>query len=58
MLGRTKEAMLIRYKHILRRENNLQNFLKEMEHFYHSECQLSNEEVALLFNQHLQLLCK
>ncbi|OXA59443.1 spermatogenesis-defective protein 39 homolog [Folsomia candida] len=56
MLGRTKEAMLIRYKHILRRENNLQNFLKEMEHFYHSECQLSNEEVALLFNQHLQLL--
>lgn len=58
MLGRTNEAMLIRYKQILRREGNLQNFLKEMEHFHTAECQLSGEEVAVLIAQHLQLLCE
>jgi hypothetical protein len=56
MLGRTKEALLIRYKQILRKEGNLQNFLREMEHFHQSECQLSNENLASFITQHLQLL--
>lgn len=58
MLGRTKDAMLVRYKQVLRREGNLQNFIKEMEHFHQAECQLSNEDVASFISQHLSLLRK
>lgn len=57
MLGRTKDAMIVRYKQILRREGNLQNFLKEMEHFHKAECQLSGDDVAGHISQHLVLLC-
>jgi hypothetical protein len=56
MLGRTREGMIIRYKQILKREGNLQMFLKEMEHFHKAECQLSEDDVASLISQHLQLL--
>jgi hypothetical protein len=56
MLGRTREGMIIRYKQILKREGNLQMFLKEMEHFHNAECQLSEDDVASLISQHLQLL--
>jgi len=50
--------MIIRYKQILKREGNLQMFLKEMEHFHKAECQLSEDDVAALVSQHLQLLRK
>ncbi|ODM93523.1 Spermatogenesis-defective protein 39 [Orchesella cincta] len=57
MLGRSKEALLMRYKQILRRAGgNLQNLLKELKHFNSAECQLCEEDVILFINQHLMLL--
>lgn len=57
MLGRTKEALIVRYKQILRRGGgNLQNLLKEMKHFVSAECQLCDEDIVLFISQHLMLL--
>lgn len=57
MLGRTKDALIVRYKQILKRGGgNLQNLLKEMKHFVSADCQLCDEDIVSFISQHLMLL--
>ena len=58
MLGRTEDALVLRYKQILRKMGNLQFLLRDMEHFYKAECQPPDGGVGELINQHIVLLGK
>ena len=58
MLGRTNDALIIRYKQILRAEGNFQKFQRELKHFHTADCSLSDDNVAHVVQEQIQLLGK
>lgn len=56
MLGRTNDALMVRYKQILRAEGNFQKFQRDLKHFHTADCSLSDDNIAHAVHEHLNLL--
>lgn len=55
MLGRTHDALIVRYKTILR-SSNLDRIQTQLKHFYVAECSNSDEDIAVLVQSHSNLI--
>jgi len=58
MLGRTNDALVVRYKTILRSEGNLGKIENQLKHFYTAECNITDEYIANLVKSHYNLVGK
>jgi len=56
MLGRTREAIIVRYKLILRSEGNLTKIEHQLKHFYTAECNITDEYIAQIVKSHFELI--
>ncbi|CAG7723718.1 unnamed protein product [Allacma fusca] len=56
MLGRTNDALMIRYRQILRSEGNFQKLQRDLKHFQTADCSLSDDNIAHVVHEHVNLL--